>query len=139
MKQILIYSCLALTILLSIGVESSAYANEKVQPGAEQLAEYLPLLKNKRVALVVNQTSIVGKTHLLDTLLRKGINITKLFVPEHGFRGTADAGAHIKNGMDVKTGLPIVSLYGNNKKPKPEQLNDVDIMLIALRQVVLFR
>ena len=135
MKQILIYSCLALTILLSIGVESSAYANEKVQPGAEQLAEYLPLLKNKRVALVVNQTSIVGKTHLLDTLLRKGINITKLFVPEHGFRGTADAGAHIKNGMDVKTGLPIVSLYGNNKKPKPEQLNDVDIMLFDLQDV----
>jgi len=81
------------------------------------------LLKNKTIAIVANQTSLLEeKTHLVDFLVKKNIKIKHIFAPEHGFRGTADAGEHVKNGIDTKTGLPIISLYGNNKKPKPEQL-----------------
>ena len=92
--------------------------------GAEQTELYLPYLQGKRVAMVVNQTSIIGKAHLVDSLLSRGVNISVIFAPEHGFRGDADAGAHISNTKDVKTGLPILSLYGNNKKPTAEQLKD---------------
>lgn len=88
-----------------------------------------------RTAVVANQTSVVGATHLVDTLLRAGVNVTKIFCPEHGFRGTAAAGAHIDNSTDPKTGLPIISLYGKNKKPTPEQLKDVDCVLFDLQDV----
>ena len=87
------------------------------------------------VAVVGNQTSIVGNTHLVDTLLACGINVTKIFCPEHGFRGTAAAGAHIDNSTDPKTGLPIISLYGKNKKPTPEQMADVDVVIFDLQDV----
>ena len=88
-----------------------------------------------RVAVVANQTSIVGNTHLVDTLLRRGVNVVKIFCPEHGFRGTAAAGAHVDNSVDPKTGLPIISLYGKNKKPTPKQLEDVDIVIFDLQDV----
>ena len=87
------------------------------------------------VAVVGNQTSIVGNTHLVDTLLAKGIYVTKIFCPEHGFRGTAAAGAHVDNSVDVKTGIPIISLYGKNKKPTPEQLADIDYVIFDLQDV----
>ena len=87
------------------------------------------------VAVVGNQTSIVGNTHLVDTLLAKGICVTKIFCPEHGFRGTAAAGAHVDNSVDVKTGIPIISLYGKNKKPTPEQLADIDYVIFDLQDV----
>ena len=90
--------------------------------GAEQLNAYLPLLKGKRVALVANHTSLIGKTHLVDTLRSSKVNLVKVFAPEHGFRGSADAGEKVKSATDAKTGLPLISLYGDNKKPKPEQL-----------------
>ncbi|WP_192821601.1 exo-beta-N-acetylmuramidase NamZ domain-containing protein [Rufibacter sp. LB8] len=103
--------------------------------GAQQTELYLPYLQGKRVAMVVNQTSTIGKTHLVDTLLSHGVKITVIFAPEHGFRGDADAGAHISNSVDAKTNLPILSLYGSNKKPKPEQLKDVDVVLFDIQDV----
>ena len=102
---------------------------------AMQLDDYLPLIEGKRVGVVGNQTSIIGETHLVDTLLSLGINIKKIYTPEHGFRGNADAGAKVNSGKDARTGLPIVSLYGKNKKPTPEMLQDIDIILFDLQDV----
>lgn len=103
--------------------------------GAERYAEYLPELTGKRVGLVVNQTSVVKFDHLVDILLDKGVNVTTVFAPEHGFRGTADAGEKIENGIDKQTGLPIISLYGNNKKPSAAQLSNVDVVLFDIQDV----
>ncbi|MFM7850571.1 MAG: exo-beta-N-acetylmuramidase NamZ domain-containing protein, partial [Flammeovirgaceae bacterium] len=103
--------------------------------GAQQLNLLLPKLKSQRVALLVNHTSIVGKTHLVDTLLQSGITIQKIFAPEHGFRGNADAGETIKDGIDSKTQLPVISLYGNNKKPTAQQLSDVDVVIFDIQDV----
>ena len=102
---------------------------------ALQLEEYLPFIESKRVGMVGNQTSIVGKTHLVDTLLSLGIDVSKIYTPEHGFRGTADAGAKVNSGKDEKTGIPIISLYGKNKKPTPEMLQDIDVILFDLQDV----
>ncbi|WP_313808067.1 DUF1343 domain-containing protein [Flavobacterium sp.] len=108
----------------------------EIKTGADNFDAYLPLLKNKNVGIVTNQTGILSnKTHLVDFLLEKKIGVEKIYAPEHGFRGTADAGELIKDGKDTKTGLPIISLYGNNKKPKPEQLTGVDIMVFDLQDV----
>lgn len=97
---------------------------------------YLKLLKNKNIAVVANQTSLLAdKTHLVDFLVKNNIKIKEIFAPEHGFRGNADAGEHVKNGIDTKTGLPIVSLYGDNKKPKAEQLQGVDLILFDIQDV----
>lgn len=112
-------------------------AAQKVVCGAEQMERLLPLLAGKRVALVVNQTSIVGseKVHLLDTLVASGVQVKKVFAPEHGFRGNADAGETVKNGKDARTGVPILSIYGKNKKPAAEQLKDVDVVLFDIQDV----
>jgi len=103
--------------------------------GAEQLDLYLPILKNKNIALVVNHTSLINSTHLADTLLKLNIVIKKIFSPEHGFRGEADAGETVKNSVDIKTNLPLISLYGKNKKPSQEQLNDIDIIIFDMQDV----
>lgn len=100
-----------------------------------QLSEYLPLLSGKRVAMVVNHTSMVGNTHLVDTLLSQKVDIRKIFAPEHGFRGDADAGELISTAIDNKTGLPMVSLYGSNKKPTAAQLTDVDVVIFDIQDV----
>lgn len=102
---------------------------------AMQTDDYLPLLQGKRIGIVGNQTSIVGETHLVDTLLSLGIDVRKIYTPEHGFRGTADAGAKVNSGKDEKTGLSIVSLYGKNKKPTPEMLQGIDLILFDLQDV----
>jgi len=102
---------------------------------AMQLNDYLPLTIGKRVGVVANQTSVIGETHLVDALLFLGVDIRKIYTPEHGFRGTADAGAKVNSGNDGKTGLPIVSLYGKNKKPTPEMLQDIDLILFDLQDV----
>ncbi|CAM3519766.1 hypothetical protein FSS13T_08560 [Flavobacterium saliperosum S13] len=108
----------------------------EIKTGADNHAAYLPLLKNKKVGIVTNQTGILSdKTHLVDFLLENKIAVQKIYAPEHGFRGTADAGELIKDGKDTKTGLPILSLYGNNKKPKPEQLVGIDVMIFDLQDV----
>jgi len=103
--------------------------------GAERTEVYFPLLQHKKVAVFANQTSVIGKTHLADTLLSSGINIVKIFSPEHGFRGKADAGEEISNSKDRKTGLPVISLYGNHKKPTAADLKDVDVVLFDIQDV----
>jgi len=103
--------------------------------GAAKTADYLPFLQDKRVAMVVNQTSTIGSVHLVDTLKNLGVNVKKVFAPEHGFRGNHSAGAIIKNGLDVKTGLPVVSLYGANKKPTLEMLEDIDVVVFDIQDV----
>ncbi len=108
---------------------------KKAVTGADQLDRLLPILEGKNIALVVNYTAVVGKTHLADTLKTYGIAIKKIMSPEHGFRGTATAGEHVKDGFDTKTGLPVVSLYGQNRKPTPEQLQDVDIVIFDIQDV----
>lgn len=107
----------------------------QVKNGADRLEELLPLLENKRISLFVNQTSLVQNVHLLDTLYNKGVHITQVFAPEHGFRGDADAGEFIKNGKDYRTQVPIISLYGKNKKPQPTQLQQTDIMIFDIQDV----
>lgn len=97
--------------------------------------ELLPKLKNKRVGLVVNQTSLVGKTHLVDTLVSRGVNVKKIFAPEHGFRGKVDAGQQINDELDSKTKLPIISLYGDTKKPKLEHLEDLDVVVYDIQDI----
>jgi uncharacterized protein YbbC (DUF1343 family) len=110
--------------------------DRKFKTGAENFESYLPLLKDKRVGIVTNQTGILSKEkHLVDFLLEQNINLQKIYAPEHGFRGTADAGELIVDGKDTKTNLPIISLYGNNKKPKPEQLEGIDILVFDLQDV----
>ena len=104
-----------------VGVETKVEQKDIII-GAAQLGAYLPLLVGKKVGLVVNNTTMVGEQHLVDILLEKDISIQSIFAPEHGFRGTADAGEKVADGKDTKTGLPVVSLYGKNRKPKPEQL-----------------
>ena len=126
-----------------------------IRTGAENTAAYIALLKDKRVGIVTNQTGTVRKfdivepssslnqnpgiyadqLHIVDFLLEQKIDLKKIYAPEHGFRGTADAGELIKDGKDTKTGLPIISLYGDNKKPKPEQLAGIDILLFDLQDV----
>jgi uncharacterized protein YbbC (DUF1343 family) len=106
-----------------------------VQVGADQLDILLPRLQNKNIALVVNHTSLVGDTHLADTLMSSGVVVKKVFAPEHGFRGAAADGEKISDGFDAQTGLPIVSLYGANRKPTPEQLADVDVVIFDIQDV----
>jgi len=123
--------------------ESENYQTEVYQPthvpslqlGNGRLNLYLDSLRGRRVAIVANQSSVIGKTHLVDSLLALGIQIQKVFAPEHGFRGTADAGEKVWSHKDPVTGLPIVSLYGNNKKPRADQLWDVDIVLFDIQDV----
>jgi uncharacterized protein YbbC (DUF1343 family) len=111
------------------------YCNEEVKVGAEQTNLYLDLLMDKRVAVVGNQSSMIGNVHLVDSLKNSGINLVRVFSPEHGFRGDADAGEKVASGVDTKTGLPVISLYGNNRKPTPEQLADVDILVFDIQDV----
>lgn len=108
---------------------------QRIIPGAERMNEYLPLLQGRRVALLINQTSRVQQALLADTLKKRGVQLVKILVPEHGFRGTASAGDHINNSYDSATRLPIISLYGDNKKPKASQLSDVDIVVYDLQDV----
>ncbi|MFC2382455.1 MAG: exo-beta-N-acetylmuramidase NamZ domain-containing protein, partial [Porphyromonas sp.] len=126
-----------LLILLS-ALSVGGYAQStKLQVGAERMELLLPLLEGKRVALMVNQSSLVGATgtHLVDTLLSRGVKVVRLFVPEHGLRGKVDAGKAVKSEIDEKTQLPVVSLYGQRRRPTPEMLEDVDLLLFDLQDV----
>ncbi|HMQ08798.1 MAG TPA: DUF1343 domain-containing protein [Saprospiraceae bacterium] len=106
-----------------------------VLPGAEQLGAYVPLLKNKKASCVVNHSSLIGKTHLVDTLLSIGIDIVNVFAPEHGFRGDVSDGEWIPDGKDPDTGLPIISLYGKTKKPTAESLKGVEVVIFDIQDV----
>ena len=118
--------------------QNSIRPNQSIsfKTGADNSENYLPLLKDKKVGVVSNQTGVLSNnTHLVDFLVSNAIQVQKIFAPEHGFRGTADAGELIIDGKDTKTGLPIISLYGANKKPKPEQLEGIDILVFDIQDV----
>ncbi len=125
-------SKLLFVILLLFVVHSSF---SQVIPAAELTSEYFPVLKGKNVAVVANQTSLIGKSQLIDTLIASGICVKKIFCPEHGFRGNADAGETIKTSKDEKTGLQIISLYGKNKKPYPSDLQGIEIVVFDIQDV----
>ena len=106
-----------------------------IRTGAEQTEKYIPYLKGKRVAIMANPTSIIGKTHLVDSLMNRGVQIVKVFGPEHGFRGNASAGVHVADEKDSKTGIPVISLYGKKNKPSKEDMADVDVLIYDLQDV----
>lgn len=114
---------------------SSDSKSVKILTGADQTQLYFSILKGKKVALFANPTSLIGKTHLLDTLISSGINVVTIFGPEHGFRGKADAGEHIDNDIDSKTGISVISLYGNHKKPTKDDLKNVEVMLFDIQDI----
>lgn len=121
-----------------ITLSDSLQANEEPADlvlGAYRLDAYLPLLEGKTIGVVANQTSMIGEVHLVDTLLALGQNLKAVYSPEHGFRGDADAGAKVASGKDERTGLPLLSLYGKTKKPTPEQLEGVDLMIFDIQDV----
>jgi uncharacterized protein YbbC (DUF1343 family) len=137
-KHLLGLLSLAFTVLMMAGCAGQnrlATNTNAVRTGAEQMELYLPLLQGKRVAIVANQTSLIGNQSLVDTLLRRGINVVKVFGPEHGFRGNASNGAAVGDERDPQTGLRIISLYGRNEKPTVEQLADVDLVVFDLQDV----
>ncbi len=124
-----------LSFMAFLLIALSAHAAE-VQVGAEQTTEYLPFLTGKRVALLSNHTGIAGDKHTLDLLIEKGVNVTALFGPEHGFRGTAGAGDHVSDAVDEKTGIPILSLYnGRSNRPSNEAMDQFDILIVDLQDV----
>jgi uncharacterized protein YbbC (DUF1343 family) len=127
-KIIKLIFCLSLLSL-------SGFSQKRIVPGAERMEQYLPLLKGKRVGLFANQTSMVGNSFLVDVLKKSGINVVLIFGPEHGFRGTADAGEKVGNYVDKETGIPVVSLYGSKDRPSAEDLKNVDILLFDLQDV----
>lgn len=108
---------------------------EIIKTGAEQTELYINVLKNKRVAILANPTSIIGKKHLVDSLLKRGINIVKVFGPEHGFRGNASAGTIVDDETDAATGIKLISLYGKKRKPSAEDLSDVDLVIFDIQDV----
>lgn len=129
-----------LTLLLFLLVTSQRIMagqgkTEEIVVGAARIDEYLSLIKNRPVAIVGNHTSLVGNTHLLDTLLSLGVEVTRVFSPEHGFRGVADAGETVSGSVDAKTGVPIVSLYGKHKKPTDEDMAGLEVILFDLQDV----
>ncbi len=121
----------ALPLLLLLGI----FQVNAQFPGAANTSAYFGLLKNRRVAVVANQTSLIDHVHLVDTLLSSGINVVKIFAPEHGFRGEAGNGDHINDGIDKRTKLPIVSLYGSHVRPTPEMLENVDVIVFDIQDV----
>ena len=115
---------------------ASLYADAPpIMTGAAQMHKYIPFIKDKKVAVLANHTSLVGNTHLVDTLLASGVSIQKIFSPEHGFRGNADNGESILNGKDEKTGIDIISLYGQKKKPDSKDLENVEVLLFDIQDV----
>lgn len=122
-----------------ITIDEPVQEPQPIIVAANRIEEYLPQLKGKRVGIIANQTSVIfkkdGYTHLVDSLLALNIAIQKVFAPEHGFRGKADAGEKVNDGVDAKTGLPLISLYGKNRKPKTSQLQDLDILIFDIQDV----
>ena len=129
---------LSIMLIFFLGMTQLTAQQTEITPGAERPDLYLDMLKGKSVGIVANQTSILTHSenkHVVDFLLEQGVKVKKVFVPEHGFRGDADAGEKVDNSVDSKTGLPIVSLYGNNKKPSASQIADLDLIIFDLQDV----
>lgn len=132
----LIFKVLLLTFLfLQACSATSGVSYQPVLTGADQTSLYLHLLKDKAVGLVANHTTVIGYTHLADSLIKSGVDLKKIFAPEHGFRGDADAGAEIGNTVDLKTGIPVISLYGSKTKPSAEDLKGIEIMVYDIQDV----
>lgn len=115
--------------------KSAATTNATIVTGADQTSKYLPLLRNKRIGLLGNQTTVIGNKHLVDSLKSLGINIVRVFGPEHGFRGNASAGVAVADEKDERTGIPVVSLYGKKRKPSKEDMADIDLMIFDVQDV----
>ncbi len=137
LKFITLYWIINLICGSNVSSFNDFYASHepKIYPGAASIPDYLPLLRNKKVALVVNHSSLINGTHLSDTLIKLGVNVTVLFAPEHGFRGDIQAGDKVLNSEDEKSGLQIISLYGKNFKPEPKDLREIDIMVFDIQDV----
>ena len=142
MKQLFFLLALTVTFIAEAqqkhtrsGYNRGSIKNRLFQTGAENLDNYIDLLEGKTVAVFANQTSTIGKSHLVDSLRKLGVNIKVIFGPEHGFRGTADAGEKIGNYKDEKTGIQVISLYGTKRKPSKEDLAGVDVMLFDIQDV----
>lgn len=120
---------------LTQAFSSSRDTSTKIIPAADRLDNYLPLLKGKSVGIFANHTSVVGTSHLVDTLLKNDVKIAAIFAPEHGFRGTADAGQKLDNSIDAATGIPVISLYGKKRKPSAEDLKNIDVLLFDIQDV----
>ena len=134
--RVWLWGCLCIVLMMqTVDSRAQVIYDATIEAADARPANYVPLLKHKRVAVVINQTSQVGDKSLLDILLEKHVHVVKIFVPEHGFRGREDAGANIANATDSATGLPIISLYGSHKKPKPEDLADADVVVYDLQDV----
>jgi len=129
-----IFTTIPILILIVFSTECSG-TKEIPLPGAYQIDQYKHLIEGKSIAIVANQTSMTGKTHLVDTLLSMGINVSSIFAPEHGFRDMADAGDRIADGKDAQTGVPIISLYGGQLKPTPENLKGIDVVIFDIQDV----
>ena len=129
MKRKMIFTACFFIIL------NQGYSQQRIIPGAERMDVYVPLLKGKSVAVFANQTSMVQHTHLVDTLIKRGIKVVKIFGPEHGFRGDADAGEKVGNAIDKETGIEVISLFGKHNKPTAEDLKDVDVMIFDIQDV----
>jgi uncharacterized protein YbbC (DUF1343 family) len=115
--------------------EKTVSPQARIMPGAERLDQYLPMIRGKKIGVFANQTSMVGRTHLVDTLKKLGIDIKVIFGPEHGFRGTADAGEQVGNYIDQKSGIPVVSLYGSKRRPSADDLKDIDVLVYDIQDV----
>lgn len=135
MKKVNFLFVIIILLAHSCAIQSAEKEVVRIRTGAEQVDKYMPLLGSKSVGIVANHTTIINNTHLVDTLLELGVNVKKIFSPEHGFRGNADAGEHVKNYTDKKTGLPVISLYGNSKKPNLDDISDLDIIIFDLQDV----
>ena len=128
--------CMKIRVAILVLLSAMSFnACSQVIVGADQTADYLPILSGKRVGVVANQTSVIGQTHLVDTLLNIGINIKCVFGPEHGFRGTADAGEHLSDNIDAKTGLPVISLYGKHRKPTAADMDSLEMVVFDIQDV----
>jgi len=130
-----IFTVLISTVACSQKAAPILVAYDKIISGDQQFDVYLPLLQNKKIGVVAHHASMIGDVHLVDTLKKSGINIIKIFCPEHGFRGKADAGEIIPDDIDLATGIPIFSLYGKFKKPPNEELQHIDVMVFDLQDV----
>ena len=125
----------ALMLAFLVGCQTGTGNSQNLQTGADQTEEWLPVLKDQRVGLLVNHTSMVEETHLVDKMLAEGVEVVRIFAPEHGFRGEADAGEHVEDIVDEKTGIPVFSIYGSNRKPAPEQMEGLDVVIFDVQDV----
>jgi len=122
-------------LFTTFALSSTSFSRTPVLPGSYDIQAYLPLMKGKKVAIIANHTSVVDGVHLVDTLLSLGVDISKIFCPEHGFRGEVAEGLTVKDQIDTRTGLPVVSLYGKRKKPLPSDLEGIDIVIYDIQDV----